>query len=26
VNYDPRNLMIWAKTVSEVLDEYYGAD
>ena len=26
VGYDPRNLMIWAKTVSEVLDEYYGAD
>lgn len=24
VGYRPENLMIWAKTVSDVLDEYYG--
>jgi hypothetical protein len=24
VSYNPKNLMIWAETVSKVLDEYYG--
>ena len=24
VGYKPQNLMIWAQTVSDVLDEYYG--
>ena len=26
VGYRPENLMIWAKTASEVLDEYYGEE
>ena len=24
VSYRPRNLIVWAETASEVLDEYYG--
>ena len=24
VNYNPQNLIVWAETVSQVLDEYYG--
>ncbi|NLB36430.1 MAG: hypothetical protein GX824_03900, partial [Clostridiales bacterium] len=24
VNYNPENLIVWAKTVSQTLDEYYG--
>ena len=26
VGYRPQNLMVWAETVSEVLDRYYGKD
>ena len=26
VGYRPQNLMVWAKTVSDVLDEYYGEE
>ena len=26
VSRKPQNLIVWAETVSDVMDEYYGAD